>query len=89
MMVTLFKFDKVGRLRTFTVHDLQRSLLTERFLTYYEAIGDRAGKDRFAYFPDAAEQDAWLAKTLRSKLKLGYRELYRYEAARPPMRSAG
>lgn len=81
-MVTLYKTDKTGKLRFFTVHDLQRSLLEGYALTVNVSVGDAAGKDRLMEFADAAEAERWIARTFASKRKDGYSTLYRYGSER-------
>jgi hypothetical protein len=82
MMVTLFKTDASGKLRFYTVHDLQRSLLGAYALTVSVAIGDSAGKERLIHFDGELEAEKWLEQTLRAKKRAGYRPLYRYASAR-------
>lgn len=81
-MVTLYKTDKSGKLRFFTVHDLQRSLLGGYALTVNAAIGEAAGKDRLLEFEDDSAATRWIDRTFASKRKAGYSILYRYESER-------
>ncbi len=81
-MVTLYKTDAAGRLRFYTVHDLQRSLLGAYALTARMAIGESSGSERLFHFDDEAEAEKWLERTLRAKQRSGYRPLYRYASAR-------
>jgi predicted DNA-binding WGR domain protein len=82
MMVTLFKSDAAGKLRFYTVHDLQRSLLSAYALTVSMAVGEAQGKERLLHFEGEEEAEKWLEQTLRAKQRAGYRPLYRYASAR-------
>jgi predicted DNA-binding WGR domain protein len=82
MMVTLFKTDAAGRLRFYTVHDLQRSLLSAYALTVAVAVGNARGKERLIPFEGEEEAEKWLARTIREKKRAGYRPLYRYSSSK-------
>lgn len=96
-MVTLFKTDKTGRMRFYTVHDLQRSLWGGFALTVSQSVGDAAGSDTWVRFENAFEGSSWLNRTLSQKKRGGYRVLYSYGFVRthlegdetPLRRSAG
>lgn len=77
-MVTLFKTDKAGRMRFYTVHDLQRSLWGDFVLTVNRSIGDSSGSDSVFHFPDAFDGATWLSRTIAQKKRGGYRVLYSY-----------
>lgn len=77
-MVTLFKIDKTGRMRFYTVHDLQRSLWGGFALTVSQSVGDASGADTWVHFENAFEGSSWLNRTLSQKKRGGYRVLYSY-----------
>lgn len=97
MMVTLFKTEKSGRMRFYTVHDLQRSLWGGFSLTESLSVGDASGSDSWVHFENAFEGASWLNRTLSQKKRNGYRVLYSYgfvrshleESADSLSRSAG
>ncbi len=81
-MVTLYKSDAAGRLRFYTVHDLQRSLLGAYALTVRVAMGEASGKERLLHFEGEEEAEWWLARTIRAKRRAGYKPLYQYASSR-------
>ena len=82
MMVTLYKSDAAGRLRFYTVHDLQRSLLGAFALTVRASVGEGPGKERLIHFEGEREAEWWLARTMRAKQRAGYKPLYRYASTK-------
>lgn len=81
-MIVLWKMDKRGKMRFFSAHDLQPSLLGHYALTLNTSIGEAGGEDKMKLFDSAVEGHEWLLTTLSAKRKTGYKTLYSWNSGK-------
>jgi predicted DNA-binding WGR domain protein len=78
MMVTLYKPDKTGRMRYYSISNRQGNLFSPFTFTVTWGVALSAGRERQYVFESQRDLDQKLRELVNSRLKAGYKVLYTF-----------
>jgi predicted DNA-binding WGR domain protein len=78
MMVTLYKPDKTGRMRYYSISNRQGNLFSPFTFTVTWGVALSAGRERQYVFESQQDLDQKLRELVNSRLKAGYKVLYTF-----------
>lgn len=77
-MVTLYKPDKTGRMRYYSISNRQGNLFSPFTFTVTWGVALSAGRERQYVFESQQDLDQKLRELVNSRLKAGYKVLYTF-----------
>ncbi len=78
MIVVLYKNDRSGRTRYYTLHDRQGNLFSPYSLSILWGNAPGAGREREYVFTSGKDKERMIRTRIRKRLRSGYHHLYSF-----------